>query len=495
MHAVVCGRGQRQAETCLAESRCKQRRNLKFTLGGNGMERFTLAQAAEWTKGEAKGDVTLCAVSTDSRRIPEEALFLPLAGERFDGHDFIGKALENGAAAVMSHRECEEYPVPALYVENTSQALLDLAGGYRTMCGGVVVGVTGSVGKTTTKELLYATLAQQFRAEKTEGNLNNEIGLPLTLMRMTKDTEVMVAEMGMNHFGELSRMTAAAQPDYAVITNIGTSHIEFLGSREGICKAKLEILEGLREGGTAVLCGDEPLLWDKRDSLGCKVCTYGVENEACDLVAQLREDGSFTVKNNGLESETLPIGESFTARLAIPGAHNVLNALAAASVGLLMGETVENIVRGLSSYTASGMRQNIYEQNGFRIYADCYNASPDAMEATLRVLGTLGEGGRRIAVLGSMLELGDYTEEGHRRAGRAAAEFADVLYAYGPSADAIVRGAKEKGMTAVHAFDDQNELVRALRADAKPGDALLFKGSRGMRMERALALFTGEEVE
>ena len=478
-----------------ASDRCKQRRNLKFTLGGNGMERFTLAQAAEWTKGEAKGDVTLCAVSTDSRRIPEEALFLPLAGERFDGHDFIGKALENGAAAVMSHRECEEYPVPALYVENTSQALLDLAGGYRTMCGGVVVGVTGSVGKTTTKELLYATLAQQFRAEKTEGNLNNEIGLPLTLMRMTKDTEVMVAEMGMNHFGELSRMTAAAQPDYAVITNIGTSHIEFLGSREGICKAKLEILEGLREGGTAVLCGDEPLLWDKRDSLGCKVCTYGVENEACDLVAQLREDGSFTLKNNGLESETLPIGESFTARLAIPGAHNVLNALAAASVGLLMGETVENIVRGLSSYTASGMRQNIYEQNGFRIYADCYNASPDAMEATLRVLGTLGEGGRRIAVLGSMLELGNYTEEGHRRAGRAAAEFADALYAYGPSADAIVRGAKEKGMTAVHAFDDQNELVRALRADAKPGDALLFKGSRGMRMERALALFMGEEVE
>ena len=478
-----------------ASDRCKQRRNLKFTLGGNGMERFTLAQAAEWTKGEAKGDVTLCAVSTDSRRIPEEALFLPLAGERFDGHDFIGKALENGAAAVMSHRECEEYPVPALYVENTSQALLDLAGGYRTMCGGVVVGVTGSVGKTTTKELLYATLAQQFRAEKTEGNLNNEIGLPLTLMRMTKDTEVMVAEMGMNHFGELSRMTAAAQPDYAVITNIGTSHIEFLGSREGICKAKLEILEGLREGGTAVLCGDEPLLWDKRDSLSCKVCTYGVENEACDLVAQLREDGSFTVKNNGLESETLPIGESFTARLAIPGAHNVLNALAAASVGLLMGETVENIVRGLSSYTASGMRQNIYEQNGFRIYADCYNASPDAMEATLRVLGTLGEGGRRIAVLGSMLELGDYTEEGHRRAGRAAAEFADALYAYGPSADAIARGAKEKGMTAVHAFDDQNELVRALRADAKPGDALLFKGSRGMRMERALALFMGEEVE
>ena len=344
-------------------------------------------------------------------------------------------------------------------------------------------------------QLLYAVLAQQFRAEKTEGNLNNEIGLPLTLMRMTKDTEVMVAEMGMNHFGELSRMTASAQPDYAVITNIGTSHIEFLGSREGICRAKLEILEGLRQGGAAVLCGDEPLLWDKRDSLGCTVYTYGMENQACDLVAHLHPDGSFTVINNGLPSETLPVGGSFTAKLSIPGAHNVLNALAAASVGLLMGETVENIRTGLVSYTASGMRQNIYEQNGFRIYADCYNASPDAMEATLGVLGTMGDTGRRIAVLGSMLELGDYTEEGHRRAGRAAAEHADVLYAYGPSADAIARGAEEKGMTAVHAFTDQNELVEKLRADAKPGDALLFKGSRGMRMERALALFLGEEVE
>ena len=478
-----------------ASDRCKQRRNFDIYTGGNGMERFTLAQAAEWTKGETAGDAVLTAVSTDSRRIPQEALFLPLAGERFDGHDFIGKALENGAAAVMSHRACEEYPVPALYDGNTSQALLDLAGGYRMMCGGSVVGVTGSVGKTTTKELLYAVLAQQFRAEKTEGNLNNEIGLPLTLMRMTKDTEVMVAEMGMNHFGELSRMTASAQPDYAVITNIGTSHIEFLGSREGICRAKLEILEGLRQGGAAVLCGDEPLLWDKRDSLGCTVYTYGMENQACDLVAHLHPDGSFTVINNGLPSETLPVGGSFTAKLSIPGAHNVLNALAASSVGLLMGETVENIRTGLVSYTASGMRQNIYEQNGFRIYADCYNASPDAMEATLGVLGTMGDTGRRIAVLGSMLELGDYTEEGHRRAGRAAAEHADVLYAYGPSADAIARGAEEKGMTAVHAFTDQNELVEKLRADAKPGDALLFKGSRGMRMERALALFLGEEVE
>ena len=299
------------------------------------MERFTLAQAAAWTHGEAKGEAALTAVTTDSRQIPPEALFLPIKGERFDAHDFIGKAIENGAAAVMSHRENEEYPVPTLYVENTSQALLDLAGGYRTMCGGKVVGVTGSVGKTTTKELLYAVLSQGFRAQKTEGNLNNEIGLPLTLMRMTRDTEVLVAEMGMNHFGELSRMTAAARPNLAVITNIGTSHIEFLGSREGICKAKLEILEGLQEGGTAVLCGDEPLLWDKRGSLGCKVVTYGIENSACDLTADLHSDGTFDIVNNGLAAAHLPVGEKFTAKLSIPGKHNVLNALAAADSALI----------------------------------------------------------------------------------------------------------------------------------------------------------------
>lgn len=459
------------------------------------MEQFTLAQAAAWTHGEAMGETVLSAVSTDSRQIPADALFLPIKGERFDAHDFIGKAIENGAAAVVSHRQNEEYPVPTLYVENTSQALLDLAGGYRRLCGGKVVGVTGSVGKTTTKELLYAVLSQGLRAQKTEGNLNNEIGLPLTLLRMTKQTEVMVAEMGMNHFGELSRMTAAAQPDIAVITNIGTSHIEFLGSREGICKAKLEILEGLQPDGCAVLCGDEPLLWDKRENLGCRVVTYGIENPACDLVAALHEDGSFDIINRGIASAALPCGEKFTARLAIPGAHNVLNALAAAAVGLLLGETPAQIAAGLASYEASGMRQNIYEQNGYHIYADCYNASPDAMEATLAVLGGMAPEGRRFAVLGSMLELGDYAEEGHRRAGRAAAKHADALYAYGPDAAAMVAGAKENGMEHAYAFDDQVALVAALRQDAKPGDALLFKGSRGMRMERALAMFLGEDVE
>lgn len=460
------------------------------------MERFTLAQAAAWTHGEARGEAALTAVTTDSRQIPPEALFLPIKGERFDAHDFIGKAIENGAAAVMSHRENEEYPVPALYVENTSQALLDLAGGYRMMCGGKVVGVTGSVGKTTTKELLYAVLSQGFRAQKTEGNLNNEIGLPLTLMRMTRDTEVLVAEMGMNHFGELSHMTAAARPNLAVITNIGTSHIEFLGSREGICKAKLEILEGLREGGTAVLCGDEPLLWDKRGSLGCKVVTYGIENSDCDLIAHLHSDGTFDIVNNGLAAAHLSVGEKFTAKLSIPGKHNVLNALAAAAVGLLLGETPALIAQGLVSYQASGMRQNIYEQDGYHIYADCYNASPDAMEATLSVLG--GMAGGRPPVCGSRLDARAWRLRRGRsspcRSCGGAVRGRPVCLRSGCSGHGSpVPGRRAWSMRMRSTI--RPHLSRHCARTRKRETRCCSRAAAAMRMERALAMFLGEEVE
>ncbi len=458
------------------------------------MEEFTLSQAAKWTKGELKGEAALSEISTDSRDIQTGALFVPIVGDNFDGHDFIKMAIDNGAAAVISHRKEEKYSVPAIYVDDTMKGLQALARGYRKLCGGKVVGITGSVGKTTTKDLMHAALSRRFRALKTEGNKNNEIGVPLTLFRMKKDTEVMVAEMGMNHFGELSRITRSALPDIAVITNIGTSHIEHLGSRDGICKAKLEILEGISEDGCAIFYGDEPLLWDKRKSLGHRVYTYGIKNSACDLIGNLRNDGTFDIINNSLPSNTLKIGGKFSAKLNVPGEHNVLNALAATAVGLMLGEKPDDISEGLRSFKPSGMRQHIYEQNGFMIYADCYNASPDAMEATLKVLRGMAENGRRFAVLGSMLELGDYSEEGHRRAGRAAASNADVLYAYGPDAESIAAGARERGMNDVYIFDDHHKLASALRNDAKPGDALLFKGSRGMKMEQSLKLFLGEDI-
>ena len=355
------------------------------------MERFTLAQAAEWTKGETAGDAVLTAVSTDSRRIPQEALFLPLAGERFDGHDFIGKALENGAAAVMSHRECEEYPVPALYVENTSQALLDLAGGYRMMCGGSVVGVTGSVGKTTTKELLYAVLAQQFRAEKTEGNLNNEIGLPLTLHAHDEGHRGHGRGDGheplrraVAHDGGGAAGYTPSSPTSAPRTSSFSARARASAGPSSkfsrVCgRAALPFCAAMsRCSGTSVTVSAArsiPTAWRTGRAILSRTCI---------------RTAALPSQTTVCRRTTLPVGGSFTAKLSIPGAHNVLNALAAASVGLLMGETVENIRTGLVSYTASGMRQNIYEQNGFRIYADCYNASPDAMEATLGVLGDDG---------------------------------------------------------------------------------------------------------
>ena len=459
------------------------------------------ATGARTVTGEADRVCRGCVI--DSRQVEEGTIFVAFPGENVDGNDFASRAVQSGAGAVVMTREPEAELVSLaqdkgcaiLLTDDPEEFLLRLAHTYRLELGCLVVGITGSIGKTTTKDVLAAVLAKRYRVWATKGNFNNLIGMPLTVLSAPADTEVLVLEMGMNHFGELSRMTAAARPNLAVITNIGTSHIEFLGSREGICKAKLEILEGLQEGGAAVLCGDEPLLWDKRESLGCKVVTYGIENSACDLTADLHSDGTFDIVNNGLASAHLPVGEKFTAKLSIPGKHNVLNALAATAVGLLLGETPELIAQGLVSYQASGMRQNIYEQDGYQIYADCYNASPDAMEATLSVLGDMAGEGRRFAVLGSMLELGDYAEEGHRRAGRAAAQYADALYAYGPDAAAMVAGAREKGMEHAYAFDDQTALVAALREDAKKGDALLFKGSRGMRMERALAMFLGEEVE
>lgn len=459
-----------------------------------GMEKFTLAQAAEWCKGELKGDTALTGVSTDSRQIPLGALFVAIDGKRLDGHNFIYDAIRSGAAAVMSHRVNEEYSVPAVYVDDTQEALLDLAAGYRGTCKSKVIGVTGSVGKTTTKELMYSVLNQGFRALKTEGNFNNKIGVPLTLMRMERDTEVMVTEMGMNHFGELSRISRAARPDIALITNIGLSHIEYLGSKEGILQAKLEVLEGLKKDGCAVFCGDDPMLWDKRGKVGRKVYTYGIKNTLCDLTAHLHNDGTFGILNNGLPVKTLPKGESFQAGLNIPGEHNVLNALAAATVGLLLGESPEAIAEGLALYKTDGMRQNIYKREGFTIYDDCYNSSPDAAEAVLKVLGSMKECGRRFAVMGTMLELGDFSEECHRSVGYAVAENADVLYTCGKDARFIAAGARERGMKAVHEFDTHDELAAALRHDAVSGDALLFKGSRGSKMERALALFFGEDV-
>lgn len=452
------------------------------------METMRLMDIASYAGGKLAGDdACVQEISTDSRKIPMGALFVPLVGENFDGHDFIHKAIKQGAAAVVSARAGETYGVPAVYVADTGAALLAIAHGYRKKCGGKVVGVTGSVGKTTTKDMLHCVLSARFCADKTQGNLNNEIGVPLTLFRMNKDTEVMVCEMGMNHAGELSRISKSAAPDLAVITNIGVSHIAFFGSREGILNAKLEILHGMQAGGTAILCADDALLWRSKDTIGVKNVTYGIDNEEADLTAMLHADGSFTVTNRSVICEEMPIGATFHAQISVPGKHNVLNALACTAAGLLLGETPGEIVRGLLTFQPSGMRQNRYDKNGFHIFADCYNASPDAMGATLAVLAEME--GTRFAVLGSMLELGDHAPQAHRETGAQAAICADVLCAYGPYADDMVRGAKAAGLENAFAFATHQDIAEYLRKHAKSGDSLLFKGSRGMKMENVLEVF------
>ena len=456
------------------------------------MQEFTLSQAAEWTNGRASVDAVITNVVRDAREAGPGSLFIALAGERFDGHDFIGQAIERGAAAVMTHRADETYPVPALYVADTRQGLLDLAGGYRAQFDCPVVAVTGSVGKTTTKEMIAAVLSERYDTLKTEGNYNNTVGMPLTALRMDENTEAAVFEMGMSAFGEIASMAACGQPNLAVITMIGTSHIEFLGSREGICRAKMEILEGLAaRGGIAVLNGDEPLLWEQRERLFGRIVWFGKENPACDFRAE-----EISCADGTLRFKLIwPEGERMVA-VASQGTHNVTNALAAAACGWLLGLDGDELADGLAAYRPVGMREKKFEQNGFLISQDCYNASPDSMEAALRVLKSMA-GKRRIAVLGGMGELGDYAPEGHRRAGRAAAAAADLVYLYGAGSEYTRAGAIEGGMAeeCIRLFDSHAALAEALRETAQPGDALLFKGSRSMKMENALKLFLGEEVE
>ena len=457
------------------------------------MERFTLAQAAAWTHGEAKGEAALTAVTTDSRQIPPEALFLPIKGERFDAHDFIGKAIENGAAAVMSHRENEEYPVPTLYVENTSQALLDLAGGYRTMCGGKVVGVTGSVGKTTTKELLYAVLSQGFRAQKTEGNLNNEIGLPLTLMRMTRDTEVLVAEMGMNHFHEIERLSLSANPNLAIVSKIGTSHIGILGSRENIARAKAEIVQGMCAAGDylplLVLGGEDDFTPFIRDTFA-QPAGIGV------MLAGVSDDDEVRARDVRVDDEGRPVftldfgqGETIDTMLAIPGVQSVPNAVKAAAVAYRLGVTPEQIDAAFRGLTITGHRQEIKRaKSGARVIDDSYNASAESMAAGLDLLCSLSCTGSRMAILGEMGEMGDEAPRMHELVGAyAAAKKLDMLACVGGElAQLMADAARMMGMDEdrIQVFSDYQQVLDRMGGALEKHDVVLVKGSRFVELDR-----------
>ncbi|MBQ4153282.1 MAG: UDP-N-acetylmuramoyl-tripeptide--D-alanyl-D-alanine ligase [Oscillospiraceae bacterium] len=447
------------------------------------MEKLTVKEIMTAVGGKAEtetADLTVTDISTDTRDIHPGSLFVPIKGERFDGHDFIGQAFASGAVAVLSERQAEGGCV--IRVSDTRKAYLELAGWYRRQLPVTVVGITGSVGKTTTKEMIAAVLESKYNTLKTEGNFNNEIGLPRTLFQLNRDHQMAVIEMGMSHFGEISRLTRAAAPDFGVITNVGVSHIENLGSREGILQAKLELLEGMAQDAPLLLNLDNDMLAKAAETVARKVITYGIDSDRADIRAcDIAENGLTT------EFDILYEGKKVHALLPTVGKHNVLNALAAFAVGLYHGVEPSLAAEALYHYTPAGMRQRIADRNGVWVIEDCYNASPDSMRAALNVLSGLSCNGRRIAVLADMLELGDYSAEAHTEVGKAVAESqAELLLCTGKDAAHIVAGAKEAGMKNAWFFSDREELADMVKKELRQGDCLLFKASRGMKLEELL---------
>lgn len=441
------------------------------------MKAFTLQEAAAALGlPQMQAQATLADVCTDTRKIQPGSLFVCLRGERFDGHTFAPQAAQLGAAALLVDHPVDA-DVPQLVVTDTGKALLQLAGWYRRRFRLPVVGLTGSVGKTTTKEFIALVLGAKYNTLKTQGNLNNEIGVPQMLFRLEDSHTAAVIEMGMNHFGEISRLTRAVAPTVGLITNIGVSHIENLGSRAGILQAKLEILEGMAPDAPLIVNVDNDML--RTVKLGDRpLLTFAIDDQSADFTAtDIAEQGStttFTVHHS-----------TFTQPVTIPtvGIHNVYNALAAMAVGYVTGVDPAAAASALANYVPAGMRQNLVQVGGVQVIEDCYNASPDSMRAALQTLGKLPVH-RRYAVLGAMLELGDYAKEAHTQVGKMAAENGiDGVLAYGADAAYIVEAAKQAGLENARLFDTKEALAQSLAQQVQSGDGVLFKGSRGMHLE------------
>lgn len=387
------------------------------------METLTLKEIANALGTQTKFDTQVNAVCIDTRKITKGCLFICIKGERFDAHQFANEALNLGAAAVMISEDIE-VAGPYVKVDDTAKALLSLSGYYRSKFDIPVVALTGSVGKTTTKEFTHLVVNSQFNAIKTQGNLNNEIGLPQMLFQIDSSTEAAVIEMGMNHFGEIHRLVTATKPTIAMITNIGVSHIENLGSRQGILKSKLEILDGLKAGSPFIINCDNDMLKTILDNdeimQKYNVITFGIESDAQFKAVDIKEENgstSFDVKysTSKIIDETDGPTVQFSLcsqHISIPtiGIHNVYNALAAFTVGITLGIDSKKAAGALANYVPAGMRQKSVNVGGIISIEDCYNASPDSMNAAIKTLANVNAN-KRIAVLGDMLELGDFSKK------------------------------------------------------------------------------------
>lgn len=434
-------------------------------------------------------------VSTDSRTLREGDLFVPLRGPSYDGHDYLLQAVQHGASACFSEEMVACLPVPVIGVDNTLVALGQLAAGVRSDFSGPVVGITGSSGKTTTKEMLASILSIENEGVATVGNFNNLIGLPLTILRLEDKHRWMVLEMGMSARGEIARLAEIAQADVGVVTNVGAAHLEQLHGLDGVARAKGELFIALKSGATAVINADDERVSRLPVANGVRRLLFG-----CGAEAQVR---ALDIAAYGLQVGfrlVLP-GGAWPVRLSVPGRHNVHNALAAAAAAWALGVAGETIVRGLDRFVSAKGRMEVVSLPGDRLLIeDSYNANPLSMKAALEVLAEMGAGGERVAVLGDMLELGDASPTLHHRVGQLAAVCVDRLFLLGAMAREVEAGALDAGLSAdrIRILHNHEEGITLLRASLKQGARILVKGSRGMKMEtisNALRLSEGINKE
>lgn len=424
---------------------------------------------------DGAADIKITEVTTDSRQAAPGVAFVPLKGERADGHTFINSALEQGAEVSFSEKNITSDKGAIIKVADTRKALGDIARYYKNKYPVATVSITGSVGKTTTKDLVYAVLSERFNTHKTPNNFNNDIGVPLTVFGLEKEHNAAVIEMGMNHFGEISYLADIVRPDCAIITNIGMSHIENLGSREGIFRAKMEIAENFGEENTLIVNGDDDYLGTLSDT-PYRLIKFGM-SEKNDIYAK-------DVVNKGLLGVEFTVVYSdgeFKAAVKQPGVHNVYNALAAVAAGLHMGLTEEECIAGLYNCVYTSSRLEVLEHKGIEIINDCYNASPDSVRAAVKVMEQSKQQ-RHVAVLGDIFELGEHARAAHSELGEfVSASCADMLITAGENAQLIAESAKANGMGNVIAYATTEDLRKNIMGLIRPGDCVLVKASHGMR--------------
>ena len=466
---------------------------MKITLSiQNGITAHTLARMCRGVlQNEENSNITINSLCTDSREADKNTAFFALVGERVNGHDYIPAAIAAGCRCVISQEpiapEAVGANVAVIAVKDSEMALSYMASAQLESRTYPVVAVTGSVGKTTTKDMIAAVMSEGKKTYVSQGNHNSVIGMPLSVMEIPKDCECAILEMGMSDFGEIERMSLVAEPDIAVITNIGTSHMEALGNRRGICRAKLEVLCGLKKGGYLILNGDEPLL-----------ANIGGRSYHTLYVSLKRQDADFFAQNirvelGGTRFDVVHKGTTYSDYyIPVCGRHNVWAALYAFAVATLQGLSPEQIKCGLHNFQCADMRQQITNLGGLTLIEDCYNAAPESMRAAIDVLCECAPCGSRIAVLGDMLELGRESISLHRSVGQyLQANNVDLLVGIGNGGVEIAQGAVEAGMNPAKVLlfidrDNVESIAHSLMSRVSVGDTLLFKASRGVRLERVV---------